>query len=291
MTYNDDNVPHYSDDMADIEARAMRPSRILQALSPELEPGSDWPEAKQGDLMFSFEDRSEAHYPRVPGVTVQLIACVQKYLEWEPQRGAKKPPIATYDRLPLDAVWREVQGGRKACLRPSGARVEKTLFAHLLVGDAKASFAFKSTTFEVGERLAREADKIRVRLDGEIVRVCGAFFRLSSEPAKNDRGERWHMPTFELLGMMGKENGPTLEQVRFARNIRFDFKAEEKARLAELARPLTPTPHLERAVGSIGVTSGRGERQRSWAASGRAEIIEPDRTRRMPDPIDDDIPF
>jgi hypothetical protein len=291
-----DNIPHYDDSTPDIEARAMRPSRILQALSPELAPGSDWPEAKQGDLMFSYEDRSEEHYPRTPGVTVQLIACVVKFLEWEPQRGAKKPPIAAYDRMPLDASWRD-QGGRKACLRSSnGARIEKTLFAHLLVGTFKASFAFKSTAFDIGERWARDADKVRVRVDNEIVRCCGAFWRLSSELAKNDRGEKWYAPTYELVGLMGQEHGPTIEQVRFARDIRFEFKADEKARLAALSSPLAPTPLLGRAAGSTTFTSGIGERDRprSWADPGRAEIVAPDRTRQAPrtaDPIDDDIPF
>ena len=45
-------IEHYRDDTPDLEPRRMRPSRILQALSPELASG-DWPDAKAGDLMFS----------------------------------------------------------------------------------------------------------------------------------------------------------------------------------------------------------------------------------------------
>ena len=183
----------YRDDSPDLEARRMRPSRILQALSPEVAPGSDWPDAKAGDLMFSFEDRSEEHFPRVPGATAQMIAFLTQFVEWEPQRGSKIPPVAVHDFAPLDAQWLKV-GPRKTCVRPNGNRIERTIFAHMLVGGFRATFAYKSTALDIGERLSRDADRVRVTIDNEIVRVVGAFYQLSSELDDNDRGETWWTP-------------------------------------------------------------------------------------------------
>jgi hypothetical protein len=266
-------LERYRDDKSDLEARAMRPSRVLQALSPELAPDSNWPDAKAGDLMFSFDDRSEELFSRATGAKVQLIVSVTQFIEWEAQRGAKKPPVGVYDWVPLDAQWMNV-GGRKTCVRPNGNRIEKTIFSHMLVGGFRATFAFKSTAFEVGERLGQDADKVRVEVDGEIVRVVGAFYKLSSElTPPNDRGESWWKPTFARLAILGEAGGPTIEQTRTARDLRFAFKIEEEKRKAVLSAP-SPTPGLTRGTGSISYTSG--VERRSWAdPHAPGEIVEP----------------
>jgi hypothetical protein len=280
----------YVDEKSDLDARVMRPSTILQALSPALAPDSDWPDAKAGDFLLSYEDGSEELVPRVPGVTLQPIAFVQKAMEWPAERGSKSAPIAAHDFVPLDAEWIDV-GGRKACLRPGGTRIEKTIFAHALVKGFKTTFAFKSTAYDVGDRFGRDADKTRVEVDGEVVRVCGALYQLTSELERNPRGQTWYGPRYTKLGVLGQEGGPTIEQVRAARDLRFEFKAEEEARKKERAAlsALKPTPALPR--GSISITSGI-ERSRSWAdPRGPAEIADPKPMTRAPAPIDDDIPF
>jgi hypothetical protein len=264
----------FRDDRSDIEARAMRPSRVLQALSPELAPGSNWPDAKAGDLMFSFDDRSEELFSRATGAKVQLIVLATQYIGWEAQRGSKNPPVAVYDFAPLDAQWMNV-GGRKAFIRSAtGNKIEKTIFAHMLVNNFRATFAFKSTAYEVGEQLGRDADKVRVEVDGETVRVVGAFYKLSSElTPPNDRGETWWKPAFKRLAAFGEPGGPTVEQVRIARDIRFEFKTEEAARMAQLSA-VKPTPALTRGSGSISITSG--VERRSWAdPNAPGEVIEP----------------
>jgi hypothetical protein len=289
-------IEGYRDDTPDLEARRMRPSRILQALSPEVAPGSDWPAAKAGDLMFSFEDRSEEHFPRVPGATAQMIAFLTQFVEWEPQRSSKTPPVAVHDFAPPDVQWLKV-GGRKTCLRPNGNRVERTVYAHMLVGGFRATFAYKSTALDVGERLSRDADKVRVDVDGEVVRVVGAFYQLSSKLDRNDRGETWWAPTFERLAVFGQEGGPSVEQTRVARDIRFEFKLEEEKRKEALAQlsVVRPTPALTR--GTTTVTTGI-ERPRSWADPRPAETVDPKPTAQpqkaaapaLDDSLDD-LPF
>jgi hypothetical protein len=282
----------YVDDRSDLEARTMRPSRVLQALSPELASG-DWPAARAGDLMCSFPDRSEQLYPRIPGVKAQLIASVTQFVEWGPERGAKTPPIAVYDFAPLDSQWVDI-GGRRACLRPNGDRVDRTIFTHMLVDNFQATFAFKSTALEVGERLARDSDKVRVEVDGETVRVVGAFYQLSSELERNDRGQTWWKPTFERLGVLGQEKGPTLDQVRTAWTLRAEFKLDEEKRKALSAPSRTPVlsaPEPQR--GRMTFTSGLAPNPpRSWADPKHFDPPPPAEPRRSVDPkMNDDIPW
>lgn len=285
----------YIDDKPDLEARR-RPSKLLQALSPELASGSDWPEARAGDFIITHEDGCEELVPRVPGVTMQPVAFVTKFMEWPAERGARTAPIDEHDFAPLDTEWIDV-GGRKACMRMSaGTRIEKTIFAHALVDGFKTTFAFKSTAYDAGERLGRDADKVRVEVDGETVRVCGALYRLTSE-LERKQGYTWYGPRYTKLGILGEANGPTIEQVRLARDLRFEFKAEEEKRKAERAAlsAVKPTPALTR--GTISITSGI-ERPRLWADPRPAEIVDPKPAAQPDKTVDpklndglDDLPF
>ena len=173
-------------------------------------------------------------------------------------------------------------GGRKTFVRSAtGNKIEKTIFAHMLVNNFRATFTFKSTAYEVGEQLGRDADKVRVMIDNEVIRVVGAFYKLSSElTPPNDRGETWWKPTFKRLAVYGEPDGPTLEQVKFGRDLRFTFKSEEAARLAQLSA-VKPTPALTRPAGSISYTSG--VERRSWAdPNAPGEVVEPKPAAEQP---------
>jgi hypothetical protein len=193
-------------------------------------------------------------------------------VEWGPERGARGAPIAHHDFMPLDAQWIEI-GGRKTCVRPNGNRVEQTVFLHMLVNGYKATMPFKSTSYQIGKSFAREADKVRVTVDGEIVRVCGALWLLSSEFVQKG-GHSWWAPVIvKKLGVLGEEHGPSLDLVRKARDLRFEHKLEEEKRKVALSTP-SPTPALTRPAGSISYTSG--VERRSWAdPRAPGEIVEP----------------
>ena len=277
----------YRDDRPDIEQR-LRLSTILQALSPALAPGSNWPDAKAGDILINFE-YSEELFPRVPGVKLQPIAAVEYAVEWLPERGSRSAPVAHHPFVPLDAEWLVGADGRKACRRPNGNRIEKTIYLHMLVGGFKTTFPFKSTAYNDGKSFSSAADKVRVEVDGEPVRVVGAFWQMTSEVERNDRGQTWFGPRFEKLGVLGQPNGPTLEQVKAARDLRFEFKLEEEKQKAVLSAPPSPTPALTR--GTTTFSTGIERRQRSWADPRPAETADPNPAKAVDPKLNDDIPW
>jgi hypothetical protein len=285
-------LERYRDDKPDLDQR-LRLSTILQALSPQLAPGSNWPDAKAGDILINYED-SEELFPRVPGVRFQPIASVEWAVEWLPERGSRSAPVAHHDFVPLDAEWLVGADGRKACRRPNGNRIEKTIYLHMLVGGFKTTLALKSTAYNAGKSFSGAADKVRVEVDGETVRVVGALWQLTSEVERNDRGQTWFGPRFEKLGVLGQPTGPTIEQVRIARDLRFEFKLEAEKRKEERAAlsVLKPTPALTR--GTTTFTSGI-EHPRSWADPRPAETVDPKPAAQPAKTIDpklnDDIPW
>jgi hypothetical protein len=297
----------YIDDHSDLDPRAMRPSKILQAVSPELAPGPDRLNAQAGDYLLYYEDGSSKVFPRIPGVETHPVAFVEKAMEWPGERGSGAGPIAAHDFVPADAEWVVIDAnGRKAHVRSSnGNRIEKTIFMHALVEGLPVTFSFRSTAYEIGARLGGEADRVRVQIDGEMVRVCGAMFRLSSE--LDHKGSRtWYAPRFEKVGVFGEKGGPSLEMVRKAKQLRFEFKAEEdrkkKERLAAISAPNVAPVMIgdQRSPGTMTVSSGRhwADPKRSEPPAPPARSADPndrvdDPNDRVDDPNDrvDDLPW
>ena len=288
----------FIDDKSDLGQR-LRLSTILQALSPAVAQGSNYPEARPGDFLLCFEDGSEKLVSRAAGVTLLPIMFLDKAVEWPPDRGSRSAPIDHHDFVPADAEWIDV-GGKKACIRSSnGNRIEKTIYVPALVDGFKTTFAFKSMAYAIAQDFGRDADKVRVEVDGEAVRVCGALWKLTSE-LKRKNTYTWYGPRFEKLGILGQATGPALELVKMAKTLRFEMKVEEerqkKERAALSAVPRTPT--LGR--GTMSITSGLASNPpRSWAdPRGPAEIVDPKPAEQAPkaatkDPNDeiDSIPW
>jgi hypothetical protein len=139
---------------------------------------------------------------------------------------------------------------------------------------------------DIGKRFAADADRVRVQIDGETVRVVGATYRLSS--SLDHRGtDTWYGPRYEKLGLFGQPNGPTIELARTAKALRFEIKAEEDRRKRELAAAIPavrPTPALI-SPGAPTFTSG---------VSGRWSDLKsqaPPPPPPPPAPFDDEIPF
>ena len=206
---------------------------------------------------MAFEDGSERLVPRAQGVTFIPVAAEEYAVEWPADRGSRSAPIEHHDRVPLDAQWIEGSDGRKACRRPNGNRVEKTVYVHMLVDGFKTTFAFKSMAYNIAQDFGVAADKISVNVDGEVVRVAGALWKMTSELERKN-SYTWYSPRFEKLGMLGEANGPSLDLVRVAKTLRFEFKIEETKRKAERAALSTvaPTPTLGRAAGSTTFSTG-----------------------------------
>jgi hypothetical protein len=247
----------------------------LQALSPAVAPGSPWPDARPGDYLVTYADGSEKLCPRIPGVPVLPVVFMEKAVEWAPERGTRAPPVAHHDFVPLDAAWIKVNG-KKSCIRSSnGNRIEKTVFLYALVEGFQTTFSFASTSYNIGKNFSNEAGKVKVLIDDEPVRVCGALWRLTSE-LERENTYTWFSPRFEKIGVLGQPSGPSLEMARLAKTLRFEVKAQQEADKAAriAASGVKPTPALGR-VGSIEVTTGIGERPRSWADPRGPEVVDP----------------
>ena len=91
-------------------------------------------------------------------------------------------------------------------------------------------------------------------------------------------------PAFLGRGQFSLIAGLTLEQVRAARDLRFEFKTEEEKRKAALSAPPSPTPALTR--GTTTFTTGI-ERPRSWADPQPAMEPKPSVDPKLNDSIDD----
>jgi hypothetical protein len=263
-------------------------SKLLQATSPM----SDYPGAKAGDFAVAFADGTVKVFPGSPGVTLLPLMFFERSMEWPLNRGASAPPVE-HDRTPLDAQWLSIDAtGRRACLRPNGNRIERTIYLNALFAGLPTTFSFRSTAYSIGDRFMAEADSLVCEVDGKPVYTCVAFFQLFSEQQKDvAKQQSWHSPRFKRLGVLGEPTGPTLEEVREARSLRIKLKlaeAENKQRLAreriEAARlsmgrsaPMLDAPG-ERPRGSVTIESGR-----HWADPNANNPGKPE--------FDDDIPW
>ena len=220
----------------------MRLSSILQALSPAVAPGSDYPEARPGDFMLAFEDSSERLVPRVPGVTFVPVAAIENAVEWPPERGTRSAPIDHHDFVP----WTPNGWTATTAARPVGGRTATGLkrpstCTRWSTASRRPSPSSRPHTAS-GRSFSRDADKVRVKVDSEIVRVCGARWRMTSE-LERKKGYTWYGPRFTKLGVLGEQNGPSLELVRKAKTMRFEIKLDEVKRKAERAALSGVTPY------------------------------------------------
>jgi hypothetical protein len=271
MTYA---AQYHDDDGHDLDPRGPRLSGIIQAMGQETVPGPKYIEgAKLGDIRLCYEDGTrEAR----PDVSIISLMFGERFIEWGP-RGSGAPPIPHY-RPPFDAEWRLVDG-RKAYLRPNGNRVEKTLYQYALVDGFRVTFTHRSTGYQIGRDFYDELARIKVTIDSATAHMIGARYRLFSElTPPNARGERWYALRYTRLGILGEPNGPTLDEVRIARDIRNELRAEEAREKEEYVAlsKVKPTPALGRAPGPAPLITTGIERQRSWADPRSPEIVDPE---------------
>jgi hypothetical protein len=276
----------FNDDQPDLDPRGPRLSGVIQAMSQELTPGPKRLEgAKVGDIKVCYEDGSREAFSN--GVSIITLMFAERVVEWAP-RGSMTPPI-THFRMPLDAEWRDVGGGRRACIRSStGNRCEKTIYQFGLINGFRVTFAHRSTGYAIGRDFSDELDRVRVTVDGATVRVVGAKYKLFSElTPPNDRGERWYALRYERQGILGEPNGPTVEEVRIARDIRAELRAEEERQKEEYAAlpQVRPTPALGRGATSF-TTGLPAPPTRSWADPRPAEIVDPKPAARPEKSVD-----
>jgi hypothetical protein len=253
---------NYNDDHSDLTLK-MKLSKIGQPGSAELVPGPNCLDAQAGDILAYFPDGFWRVFAQVVGMLFIPISFILRYVEWPPSRGSNFGPVDVHFVEPADTEWVVIDAsGLKKCIRTSnGNRIEETIFATFLVEGEPVTFGFKSTALKVVRSFQAAADRVRVQIDGELVRVVGAQYLLSSTPERKGP-YTWHLPTFKRIGVYGEPNGPSLELVRKAKALRFEARIEEdRQRLAALPAPPAPPPQLiapgQPPRGSQTVTTGR----------------------------------
>ena len=272
----------FVDDAPDLAPLGPRPIKQLQNNSPEAMRGDPAyvPGAEGGDFLVPRGEEI-ALYKGTTGIEAIFVAFDETFNEWPAVRGAGGGgPLDRHSAIPSDANWVVDQTtGRKACLRANGNKIERTVYGHALIDGAPATFAFRSTSYPIGRNHANLTSCLKVKIDGEDIRVVGAKWRVTSRLESNNLG-RWFVPQIDLIGKFGSPNGPTLAEVRAAKALRIALKTgDEPPVLAPKTAPTVQITH-----GSATFTTGR-------AAQIERPLIYDECNPPPVDAVDDDIPF
>src|SRR5262249_53437177 len=149
-------------------------------------------------------------------------ALIIRFVEWPKGRGGR-PTHHVFE--PREAEWIVNDEGRKSCVMPDGARIEKTAFLHCLFEGRPVTFAFKSTAIKPVIEAVKAMEKVCVAVDGAEMLLIGGLWRIATAMQENSYG-RWFLPALELVGKLGEEGGggPSLEDCRAAKAARIDLK-------------------------------------------------------------------
>jgi hypothetical protein len=236
----------FVDNAPDLPPLGPRPTKLLQNNSPEVMRGPDYvPGAEGGDFLVTRGDEIVL-YKGTTGIEVIFVGFEETFNEWPAVRGAGSGgPLVRHPAMPGDANWvLDPATGRKVCLRANGNKIEKTIYGHALIDGAPGTLVFRSTAYSIGCRHANLADHVKVTIDDEDVRVVGANWRVTSRLESNDYG-RWYVPQIDLIGKFGSPNGPTIEEVRTAKALRFALKTGMEPPAIEASKtPRVPPPPL-----------------------------------------------
>ena len=255
-----------------IEMRDLSP--LLQAISKELAVGD--PKRIFGAEAGDFALPRNEERILVKGAVGYSFLILDAWIGWPeylPNRGGFVKP---HDAKPHNAVWHkkgESSDGKEGLYLVDidgnpGNRIEETIYVRVLVlpDDGSAPFvvtqAYKSTAKSIGSDMLRRASR---KVDGKAANPVTIKWRMTSRLERNG-DQRWYAPDPQLLGRFGEPNGPTVEEVRLAANLRKALKtgASWEAPLEPPAPPSAQSNVSRSSVsrhdarrGSIAVTSGR----------------------------------
>jgi hypothetical protein len=218
----------------DLQLRDKSNITLMQTNSPQLIPGekrSAPAGTAAGDYVARRLDGTQTVFKGLTGFLAQVIGCRLSHPEYEPSRGTergrfvedhgeRRPPDTRFLHADRDGVeksgyWRE-----------NGNRIVPTITALLLVEGFGYAMNFYSSAYERGEELGSRAARLRVKIGDDVIAspVVGKFLITSELEKKGDR--RYFKPKVgSIIYKLGEEQGPTLEEVRFAKGLRDSFKA------------------------------------------------------------------
>jgi hypothetical protein len=189
------------------------------------------PNAAPGDYVARRLDGTQTIFKGQTGFLAQVIGCRLQHPEYEPSRGtergrfvkdhgARQPPDARFLYADRDGVE------QTGWWRGNGNRILPTIIALLLVEGSGYAMSFYRSAYERGEDLSGRASRLRVKIGDDVIAspVVGKFHITSEVVKEGDR--RWFKPVIgSVVYKLGEDQGPTLEEARFAKGLRDNFRA------------------------------------------------------------------
>jgi hypothetical protein len=217
--------------------------KLLAPLSQELDTSSDsfLANAHAGDFVIYTGGSEPVVINGVAGFICMVLGFERPWIEYGRTRD---DTVRHAKRLP-DAVW--LDRGEKGVERPGeyridpngevGNRVVKTVIAYLLIDgvDEVVTYYFQSTALKVGNAFIDVVQKLAIRSGPDGLQwIAGCTlgrWRVTSRIAESG-SRRWHLPKVALIGRLGEEGGPSLEEWRRAQGLRIAAKAPTPVPLA-----------------------------------------------------------
>jgi hypothetical protein len=273
----------------DVAGKPLPPIRLLQSNSPDLLDSPDnemfLPGAVAGG--FAIPNREGRTFqPSPPGIRFGIFGWSTTWHIYEKRPDGSNQRVDSLPQKPSDAVWRESADGRRACVNDQGHAVVETLSAYVrLAGTGQVGrYDFSKTAKRVGDELATRSQRLSTK-DGELKGSVLGLFQMTSR-LEQQGARRWFLPVPILLGKMGEKNGPSVDEVLKAAELRQAFL--NGAPLPESPnRPAITAPQLEARQPET--------RPRAVFTSGHQAPVRPEppppAAYAGPAEIDDDIPF
>jgi hypothetical protein len=166
------------------------------------------------------------------------------------QKGGIGGPIHDYGvDKPRDADFHYAHEGypRSGHYLPSGNEVVPTITAYMLAmieGRLYPNiFRFTHSAHTIGKNLYFRTEKLKAAVDGKEERGCAVGKYRLTATLRTDGGRSWFQPVCTVLGKVGEDRGPALEQARCAIGVREALLAGADWASLELPAPAA-TPSL-----------------------------------------------
>jgi hypothetical protein len=276
-------------DRRDVEIREKLKFSVMHQMSNELDPSSKVyvKGAQPGDIVLTTADAGPKIFRNPEGACVFAVGFQHLWNEYALDVGVQRGSLLDqHEKKPADCVWLKpprVQKQGNYRVNSGGdiyAAVVETLFAFLMVEADGAVYpgvyALYKTALAYGTEFAARAQSLKVRLPSE----SGGTEQLSSPTlgkwrvttASEKFGDRpVFVPRFKLLGRLGEQTGPTLDEWRLIMGLRKSFLAGGSW------APEPPAPLEGPRSGSVAIASDRGATSRDhWEDEGLEPPPPPD---------------
>jgi hypothetical protein len=225
-TLNADEIAALAgDDFADFPTKGPPRSGIVQSASKDLDPAESKfvPGAAPGLISLRYSrDESKA----VKTFDFTPFAVEQAFSVYEPTVGTTRGAlIESLEHKPPEARWQANANGKRQCLLPNGNLVKESRTVFMTVYGRIIAFGVHSSGLSPIVDMLDRCSRFSFKLPGEAKPIRGPLISKwrMGVTERREGSYRWWTPHPELLGRFGEPGGPSIEEVRFAREARANF--------------------------------------------------------------------